>query len=69
MSTEEALRGYNKISSTVFCGENKKPFYRDGKFKATTLEKEIQDVVRQAGHSNDQKLLDPDAGRNSKGNA
>ncbi len=32
-------------------------------------EMEIQNVVRQAGYSNDQKLLDPDAGRNSKGNA
>ncbi len=68
MTTEEALQSYNKISSTVFSAENRKPFYRDGKFKATTLEKEIQNVVCQAGHSNDQKLLDPDAGRNSKGN-
>ncbi|KAK0489783.1 FabD/lysophospholipase-like protein [Armillaria luteobubalina] len=69
MSTEEALRSYNKISSMVFSSENRKPFYGDGKFKATALVKEIQDVVRQAGHSNDQKLLDPDAGPNSKGNA
>ncbi len=68
MTTEEALQSYNKISSTVFSAENRKPFYRDGKFKATTLKKEIQNVVRQAGHNNDQKLLDPDAGRNSKGN-
>ncbi|KAK0218880.1 FabD/lysophospholipase-like protein [Armillaria fumosa] len=68
MSTKEALRSYNKISSVVFSSENRKPFYRDGKFKATVLVKEIQNVVRQAGHSNDQKLLDPDAGPNSKGN-
>ncbi|KAK0489844.1 FabD/lysophospholipase-like protein [Armillaria luteobubalina] len=52
MSTEEALRSYNKISSTVFCAENTRPLYRDGKFKASTL-----------------NLLDPGAGRNSKGNA
>ncbi|PBK98077.1 FabD/lysophospholipase-like protein [Armillaria gallica] len=69
MSTEEALQSYNKMSSLVFGAENRKPFYRDGKFKATTLKKEIQNVVLQAGYSNDQKLLDPDAGRNSKGNA
>ncbi|KAK0502561.1 acyl transferase/acyl hydrolase/lysophospholipase [Armillaria luteobubalina] len=31
--------------------------------------KEIQDVVCQTGYSNDQKLLDPDAGPDSKGNA
>ncbi|KAK0432598.1 acyl transferase/acyl hydrolase/lysophospholipase [Armillaria borealis] len=68
MSTEEALQSYNKISSTVFSAENRKPFYRDGKFKSTTLKKEIQNVVRQARYSNDQKLLDPDAGQNSKGN-
>ncbi|KAK0431699.1 FabD/lysophospholipase-like protein [Armillaria borealis] len=68
MSTEDALQSYNKISSTVFCAENRKRFYKDGKFKATTLKKEIQNVVRQAGYGNDQKLLDPDAGQNSKGN-
>ncbi|KAK0489859.1 acyl transferase/acyl hydrolase/lysophospholipase [Armillaria luteobubalina] len=68
MSTEEALQSYNKISSMVFSSENRKTFYRDGKFKATMLVKEIQNIICQAGHSNDQKLLDPDAGPNSKGN-
>ncbi|KAK0234807.1 acyl transferase/acyl hydrolase/lysophospholipase [Armillaria nabsnona] len=68
ITAEEALQSYNKISSVVFSAKNRKPFYRDGKFKATTLKKEIQNVVRQVGHSNDQKLLDPDAGPNSKGN-
>ncbi|KAK0234828.1 acyl transferase/acyl hydrolase/lysophospholipase [Armillaria nabsnona] len=65
----EALRSYNKIPSVVFSADNRRPFYRDGKFKATTLKKEIQNVFRQAGYSNDQKLLDPNAGPNSKGNA
>ncbi len=69
MTTEEALQSYNNISSVIFSAENRKPFYRDGKLKATTLKKEIQNVVRQAGYSNDQKLLDPGAGPNSKGNA
>ncbi|KAK0489807.1 FabD/lysophospholipase-like protein [Armillaria luteobubalina] len=69
MSTEEAPRSYNKISSTVFWAENTKPFYRDGKFKASTLVKEIENVVRQAGHSSDQNLLDAGARRDSKGNA
>ncbi|KAK0435467.1 acyl transferase/acyl hydrolase/lysophospholipase [Desarmillaria tabescens] len=68
MSTEDALQNYNRISSVVFSAENKKPFYSDGKFKATTLEKEVKNVVRWAGYSDDQKLLDPNAGRNSKGN-
>ncbi|KAK0477683.1 FabD/lysophospholipase-like protein [Armillaria novae-zelandiae] len=67
ISTEEALQSYNKISSVVFSSENRKPVYRDGKFKATTLKEEMQNVVRKAGHSNYQKLLDPDAGPNSKG--
>ncbi|PBK83408.1 FabD/lysophospholipase-like protein [Armillaria gallica] len=49
MTTEEALQSYNKTSSTVFSAENRKPFYMDGKFKATTLKKEIQNVLRQAG--------------------
>ncbi len=69
MTTEEALQSYNKISSTVFSSENRKPFYRDGKFKATTLEKEIKNIVCQARHGNDQKLFDPNTGPNSKGNA
>ncbi|KAK0444964.1 FabD/lysophospholipase-like protein [Desarmillaria tabescens] len=69
MSTEDALQNYNRISSAVFSAENRKPFYSDGKFKATTLEKEVKNVVRRAGYSDDQKLLDPNAGRNSKGNA
>ncbi|PBK88448.1 FabD/lysophospholipase-like protein [Armillaria gallica] len=30
MSTEEALKSYNKMSSLVFGAENRKPFYRDG---------------------------------------
>ncbi len=68
MSTEEALQSYNKISSMVFSAENRKPFYRDGKFKATMLEKEIRNAIHQAGHSNDQKVLDLGAGPNSKEN-
>ncbi|PBK83374.1 FabD/lysophospholipase-like protein [Armillaria gallica] len=68
MSTDEALQSYNKISNVVFSAENRKPFYSDGKFKATTLEREIKNVVHQAGYSNNQKLLDPDVGPNSKGN-
>ncbi|KAK0187023.1 hypothetical protein F5146DRAFT_880937, partial [Armillaria mellea] len=45
MSTKEAFQSYNKIFGTMFCVENRKPFYRDSKFKATTLEKEIQDII------------------------
>ncbi|KAK0436178.1 acyl transferase/acyl hydrolase/lysophospholipase, partial [Desarmillaria tabescens] len=68
MSTEDALQSYNRISSAVFSTENRKPFYSDGKFKATTLEKEVKNVVCWAGYSDDQKLLDPNTGRNLKGN-
>ncbi|KAK0470078.1 acyl transferase/acyl hydrolase/lysophospholipase [Desarmillaria tabescens] len=69
MSTAEALQCYKKLFSIVFNAENRKAFYSNDKFKATALEKEMKRVIVQAGYSEDQKLLDPDAGRNSKGNA
>ena len=45
MTTKDALRTYNNIAGSVFCKENKKHLFKDGTFKATTLEKQIQDLV------------------------
>ncbi|KAL8939769.1 MAG: hypothetical protein Q9211_002587 [Gyalolechia sp. 1 TL-2023] len=45
MTTTDALRTYNKLAGSVFCKANRKPFYKDGSFKATTLEKEVQELV------------------------
>ncbi|SJK99991.1 uncharacterized protein ARMOST_03302 [Armillaria ostoyae] len=66
MSTTEALRCYNTLSSAVFGAT--KHFYSNGKFKATTLETEMKKVIVQAGYMTDQKLLDSNAGRHAKGN-
>ncbi|KAK3171221.1 hypothetical protein OEA41_003305 [Lepraria neglecta] len=45
MTTGDALRTYNVIAESVFCKANQKPSYKDGAFKATTLKKQIQDLV------------------------
>ena len=45
MTTGDALRTYNEIAGAVFCKANRKPSFKDGAFKATTLEKKIQDLV------------------------
>lgn len=45
MTTKDALRTYNKLAGSVFCKANRKRLYKDGSFKVTTLEKEVQDLV------------------------
>ena len=45
MTTEEALKAYNSIASAIFSKKNRKALYKDGAFKATTLERKIQEVV------------------------
>ena len=45
MTTKDALRAYNEIAGAVFCKANQKWSFQDGAFKATTLEKRIQDLV------------------------
>ena len=45
MTTGDALRAYNKIARSVFGESNRKQSFKDGSFKATTLEKEIQSLV------------------------
>ncbi|KAL8718789.1 MAG: hypothetical protein Q9225_004121 [Loekoesia sp. 1 TL-2023] len=45
MTTKDALRTYNSIAGSIFCKANRKSSFKDGAFKATTLEKQIQDLV------------------------
>ena len=60
MTTRDALRTYNGIAESVFCKANRKPSFKDGAFKATMLEKQIQNLVAAEGlgeyilHENDQ---------------
>ncbi len=70
MSTEDALHNYKKLATTVFSPDNRKLFYKDGKFKASTLEAEIKEIVKHSceGYTGDELLLDPDAGKGSIGN-
>ncbi|KAK0218887.1 acyl transferase/acyl hydrolase/lysophospholipase [Armillaria fumosa] len=70
MSTEDALHNYKKLVTAVFSPDNRKPFYKDGKFKASTLEVEIKEIVKNScvGYTGDELLLDPDAGKGSIGN-
>ncbi|KAL8737672.1 MAG: hypothetical protein Q9190_008088, partial [Brigantiaea leucoxantha] len=45
MTTKDALQTYNKLAGSIFCKANRKSSFKDGSFKATTLEKEVQDLV------------------------
>ncbi|KAL9611396.1 MAG: hypothetical protein Q9167_003937 [Letrouitia subvulpina] len=45
MTTQDALRTYNKLAGSIFCKANRKHSFKDGTFKATTLEKEVQGLV------------------------
>ncbi len=70
MSTEDALHNYKKLATTVFSPDNHKLFYKDGKFKASTLEAQIKKIVKHSceGYTGDELLLDPNAGKGSIGN-
>ncbi|KAK0435465.1 acyl transferase/acyl hydrolase/lysophospholipase [Desarmillaria tabescens] len=70
MSTEDALRSYNKLAAAVFSPDNHKPFYKDEKFKASILKAEIKEIVKHShgGYTGDESLLDPNAGKDSIGN-
>ena len=47
MTTEEALSAYNSVASAIFSEKNRKPIYKDGAFKASTLETKIKDLVKE----------------------
>ncbi len=70
MSTEDALHNYKKLATAVFSPDNRKLFYKDGKFKASTLEAQIKEIVKNSceRYTGDELLLDPDVGKGSFGN-
>ncbi|KAG8527342.1 uncharacterized protein KY384_007494 [Bacidia gigantensis] len=45
MTTKETLKAYNTIAGAVFSKRNKKPIYKEGTFRASTLEIKIKEVV------------------------
>jgi hypothetical protein len=45
MTTDEALQTYNLLARAIFSKDNKKFPGQDGLFKATTLEKMVQEIV------------------------
>ncbi len=45
ITTRDVLRTYNKIARSIFCKTNLKLSFKDETFKATTLEKKIQDLI------------------------
>jgi predicted acylesterase/phospholipase RssA len=49
MTTGEALRAYNSLARVIFSRDNKKWLGQDGAFKATTLEKKVQEMVSERG--------------------
>ena len=65
MTTKEALREYNEIAGTIFCKANRKPSFKDGAFKATTLEKRMQELVA-AKELGEHMLYENDAAGSAK---
>ena len=57
MTTEEALKEYNSIASAIFSKKNKKEPYKEGAFKASTLERKVKEVVTER-HLGDRMLRD-----------
>ena len=49
MTTYEALRAYHFLARSIFSKKNQKPFFKDGMFKATTLENSVKDIVAERG--------------------
>ncbi len=70
MSTEDALHNYKKLATAVFSPDNRKPFYKNEKFRASTLEAEIKEIVKNSceGYTGDEHLLDPGTGKDTTGN-
>ena len=50
MSTHEALETYASIAGAIFSSDNKNKIFRDGMFKASTLEKNVRSVVARRLH-------------------
>ncbi|KAK0216714.1 acyl transferase/acyl hydrolase/lysophospholipase [Armillaria nabsnona] len=70
MSAEDALCNYKKLAATVFSPDNRKRVYKDDKFKVSTLEEEIKEIVKNSceGYTGNEHLLDPGTGKDTTGN-
>jgi hypothetical protein len=62
MSTTEALEKYNAIAGKIFSTKNMKRVMQEGKFKATTLEREMKQIVvaKIQGSDGETRMLDED---------
>ena len=62
MSTTEALEKYNTIARKIFSAKNMKRVTQEGKFKATTLEREMKRIIvaKIQGSDGETKMLDED---------
>ena len=60
MSTTEALEKYNTIAGHIFSAKNVKRMTQEGKFKATTLEREMKQIVaaKIQGSNGEARMLD-----------
>ena len=61
MTTRDALRVYNQIAESVFSKGNRKPSYKEGAFKATTLEQQVQSLVADCKLGEDMMPVDDES--------
>lgn len=60
MNTEDALKHYNSITSTIFSDKNKKLSGSNGTFKASTLKAEMRKIISEShpDYTGDELMLD-----------
>jgi len=58
MGVETAIDTYNNLGKQVFSDPKRCQWRRDGKFKATKLEKAIKSVVREETGNSEEPLLE-----------
>jgi hypothetical protein len=64
MTTEEALKQYNKIARRIFSYKNQRWIVQHVRFKSSTLEKEMKRVIAKKSEGNgEERMFDRNAER------
>lgn len=58
MTVDEAITQYGLLSSRVF--GSKKPFFREGQYKASTLEEVLKTIVAEKAYDPEERMLEDD---------
>jgi hypothetical protein len=59
MSVDKAIEAYGTFASQVFSERERQPFWKDGMFKASDLEKAIQAIIQESTGDPNARMFDP----------